>query len=126
MREIVSEDNKLIENFVCCEKCKAILDYDTKKGTKKIKNHMANCKQRKIDSFVQKRNINFSKDEKDAVIEAAMKFCYKDIRPFHAVKGDGLIDLLVQINAVSTKYGRLSRDEIEKYMPVPNTVCIWY
>lgn len=53
---------------------------------------------------------------------AALEFCYKDIRPFTAVEGSGLIDLLVAVSKLSSKYGQFSADELKKNLPCRNTV----
>lgn len=113
-----------IRGYVCCSVCKTILVYDTSKnGTQGIKNHWQTCKPGgKVDLFVQKRKTNFTTKEKELVLNGVVRFCCKDLRPFYAIYGDGLLDFLTAFISVAHRYGNLDKISIESLLPCPNTV----
>lgn len=113
-------------NCVQCQNCNRFDEYDTNKGLKTLNGHAKICNAigaPKLDGFIQ-REIKLNKFEQDVLTKAAVKFCYKDMRPFVAVEGDGLRGLLEAVSAISAKYGRLSESQLKKVLPVANTVNI--
>lgn len=113
-------------NCVQCQNCCRFDEYDTNKGLKTMNVHAKMCNAfgvQKLDAFIQ-REIKLNTSEKDELIKAAVKFCYKDMRPFVAVEGEGLRSLLEAISTISAKYGRLSGYQLKEMLPVANTVNI--
>lgn len=123
-RSIFDANKNEIKDFVCCDVCKHILKYDTAgSGTKNIKDHFAACKPGgALGRFVQRNKTNFTKSEKNRIAEAAVRFCAKDLRPFYAISGEGLMDFLVAIASICGEYGCLSRESLLALLPCPNTV----
>lgn len=60
------------------------------------------------------------------ITNAAVKFCYKDMRPFVAIEGKGLNNLLEAVSTLSSKYGKLTAEEIQEILPVANTVSPFF
>lgn len=109
---------------VRCQHCGRFDEYDTIKGLKTLKNHAETCNAfgvPKLDKYIQ-RDIKLSKGEKEELIRATVKFCYKDMRPFTAIEGKGLNHLLEAVSAISAKYGKLNFDQLKEMLPVANTV----
>lgn len=111
-------------NCVQCQYCGRFDEYDSAKGLKTLKTHIKNCcaiGAPKLDAYIQ-RDINLTKDEKSGLNKAAVNFCYMDMRPFTAIQGKGLKYLLEAVSAISSKYGKLTPDQLEKILPTANTV----
>lgn len=109
---------------VRCQHCGRFDEYDTSKGLKKLTNHVKVCKAfgvPTLDNYIQ-RDIRLSKGEKDELTNAAVKFCYKDMRPSIAIEGKGLCNLLEVVSAISAKYGKLNSEQLKGMLPVANTV----
>lgn len=102
MRAIFDESKKEVKKYVFCSVCKSVLTYDTAgSGTKNIKDHHQACQPGKtFGRFIQKHKTNFSINEKERMSEAAVRFCCKDLRPFYALYGEGLMDLLEEVVGV--------------------------
>lgn len=122
-REIFSEVDRNIPGFICCSICKRVFVYETAgNGTKSIGLHYKKCKpEQTLEPFVRKK-ISFSMAEKKRVLEAAVKFCCKDLRPFFALYGEGLLDFTEEVVATCSKYGIVSRESLQGLLPCPNTV----
>lgn len=125
--QLVIDKKRISTGYVRCRFCNRLDVYDTFKGTKTLKSHSSACnalsKTKSILSYVQKE-ISITKEEKNDVTLSALQFCYKDIRPFWAIQGEGLISLLLAISKLSSKYGTLSLEQLKKILPCPNTVSI--
>lgn len=122
--EIVTDERLVVSNFVFCTKCKSIIKYDTAGGTGNLNKHRKRCSSQRntMDSYAVKNNIKFEKRDTDEILSAAKRFCYKDLRPFTAIEGDGLIDLLYTVSAITARHGLLSKDIIKNLLPHPTTV----
>lgn len=123
-QEIINEKNELT-NFIQCRRCKRIDEYESLKGTKNLSQHakacsaLGNCS---LDSFVEKKNIEITKDEKTSLTGVVAEFCYRDMRPFAVVSGAGFIQLLATISCLTAKYGKFSAENLKKILPCANTV----
>lgn len=53
----------------------------------------------------------------EAVRNASVKFVVQDLRPFLAIEGDGLLDLLITMAQIGSRYPQLSKEEIQKIIP---------
>lgn len=125
--EILDEDGKLVPQAIYCIKCKRVFKYNSRSnGTTQILNHgcLNNVNQTKIDGFgTTKKNI--AQTDKDKLKESAVSFVSKDLRPFEALSGDGLFDLLKVCVNIGAKYGNLEDSELKSLIPNPPTVSRW-
>lgn len=113
-------DNKLIENYVRCQRCSKFVAYNGVTTSKLLNHKCQNLSQPTIQGFLSISNNNgakFSKNDIDAVRDAAAKFVVKDIRPFYAVEGEGLQDLIKTIAKINRKHPNLSDADIERLIP---------
>lgn len=125
-QEVLNENNELT-NMVRCRQCKRIDKYDSEKGVKMLGEHAKFCSalgKSRIDAFVEKKQIEITKEEKKCLAERAAEFCFKDMRPFSAINGAGIMQLLLAISALTAKYGRFSDEQLKKVLPCANTVCV--
>lgn len=121
---IVDEKN-VPTNYVKCKFCNRIDEYDKVKGTKGLKTHTTLCNSLSASCSVKPfitKDIILSKDEKTSLNMAALGYCYKDLRPFMAIEGEGLRSLLLAISKLSSKYGQFSEEQLNKYLLCPNSV----
>lgn len=123
--EMIYDEKNVQTNFVQCKFCTRIDPYHTLKGTKGLKAHAAQCNSlsalSSVKPFIQ-RDIVLSKNEKDALNMAVLEFCYKDIRPFTAINGDGFRSILLAISKLSSKYGPFSEEQLDRNLICPNSV----
>lgn len=124
MRAIFDETKREVKSHVFCSVCKCVFKYDTVgNGTKNLKEHYKICKAGKtLNRFVEKHKKNFTKIEKEKIAQAAVRFCTKDLRPFYALYGNGLMDLMEEVVNVCAPHGKLSRESLQALLPCPNTV----
>lgn len=111
--------DKLIKNYVRCQKCSKFCAYNGETTSKLLKHKCRNLAQPTIQSFLSPplKSAQFSKSEIDTIRDAAAEFVVKDIRPFYAVEGQGLRNLIKSINNVSRKHQNLSDADIEYLIP---------
>lgn len=124
---IVTE-NGIETNIVQCNFCGRLDEYDTEKGTRSLGVHATKCNgtnQSKLLTSYFEKNVQITKEEKKAVCDAATEFCFRDIRPFYAIEGDGLLALVMAVNKVSAKHGVMSKQQCEKMLPCANTVSLF-
>lgn len=124
MRGIFDETNREVKNYVFCSVCKYVFRYDTNVGTKSLRDHSRICQPGKtFGRFVAKNKTNFTNVENKQIVEAAVRFCCKDLRPFFALHGEGLMDLLLEaLVGICAQHGRLSRESLRSLLPCPNSV----
>lgn len=122
---MVQTEEKIDTNHIQCRRCGRLDLYDPEKGSKNISAHHAKCNALascpSIENFVTKEK-HISKEEKTALSQAAAEFCFKDLRPFYAIEGTGLLQLLASISSLSAKYGVLDENQLQKFLPCANTV----
>lgn len=112
-------------NYVQCQYCHQIDPYDTNKGTKQLKRHAGDCNSKSANSSIKKflhRDIVLTKEEKSALNKAELEYCYKDLRPFSATKGEGFRSMLMAISKLSSKYGQFSEEQLDKHLLCPESV----
>lgn len=116
---MVQTEDKIDTNYVECRRC------GTQKGTKTISAHHLKCNAlascRSMENYVTKEK-QITKEEKTALSHAAAEFCFKDLRPFYAIEGPGLLQLLASVSSLSAKYGVLDENQLKKFLPCANTV----
>lgn len=115
--EIVTNEELVVSNFVYCTNCNLIKTYSSINGTNNLTRHMKSCKKENntIKNHFSKKNLKIVQRDKDQVLQASKRFCYKDLRPFVAIEGDGLIELLHAVSAVTLRQGLLSIDDIKSH-----------
>lgn len=120
--EIVDKsNNKVISNFVECIKCNSFAQYNGISTTQLLR-HVCLKKQRNLDFFLSKNKCEIAHEDKAKITNACVKFISKDLRPYYAVEGEGLIDLLKSMVNIGRKYSFISDSDIEKIIPSRNTV----
>lgn len=122
--EIVSQDGTVIPNYVVCTNCNKLQRYEPEKGTNNLTRHMKACTMPKntLKRYLVKSSISLDKADKDGILNASKRFCYQDLRPFQAIQGEGLVDLLHAISAITAHHGLLSKEQIKEIVPNPKTV----
>lgn len=74
------------------------------------------------DILPSRKVITFDSYDHKQVLSAAKLFCSKDLRPFHAITGDGMAELLKAVSAVTLRHGLLNDDALQRLLPAPTTV----
>lgn len=122
---MVQTEDKIDTNYVQCRRCGKLDEYNTNKGTKNISAHHLRCNALascpSMENFVTKEK-QITKEEKTALSQSAAEFCFKDLRPFYAIEGPGLLQLLASVSSLSAKYGVLDENQLQKFLPCANTV----
>lgn len=123
--EIVTKDGLLVPNYVFCTNCNKLQRYEPIKGTNNLNRHMQACTMPKnsIKRYLAKKSISLDRADKNSLLNAAKRFCYLDLRPFKAVEGEGLIDLLHAVSSITARHGLLSKEQLNEIIPAPLTVC---
>lgn len=123
--QLVVDTKGIATGFLRCRFCNRIDTYDSYKGCRPLKAHAVDCnalsKTTSIRSYI-KKEISITKEEKTALSLSALEFCYKDIRPFLSIEGEGLRSLLLSVSKLSSKYGSFSEEQMKKFLPCSNTV----
>lgn len=118
--------NNKIPGFFVCKKCKKVFRYNTKNGTSNPLQHFKqrhDSSQENLDNFVEKkRSFSMTSSERDRLIRASVQYVTKDIRPYKAIEGEGMIDLLHTIWNLGEKYGSVARNELTEILPCATTV----
>lgn len=124
--EIVRDDCSVIPYYVVCIYCNKLQRYEPEKGTNNLTRHAQACTKpnNTINKFFGKRTMSLDKADKTSMLNAAKRFCYNDLRPFTALEGDGLIELLHAVSTITSKHGILTKDQIKEIVPVSTTVSI--
>lgn len=121
---MIQTSEKKDTNYVRC-RCGRIDEYAPEKGTKHLSGHHTSCnslaKNASMEKFVLKEKV-ITKEEKAELTHAVTEFCYKDMRPFYAVEGPGLMKVLEAVSTLSAKYGVLYEKHLRSFLPCPNTV----
>lgn len=126
IREVAT--NKLIENFYYCLKCEAVLFSSSSDGnTNAFHRHqcfdsdeeMGATKKRKTNN---ENHILVKDDDKLALKIASAKFVAVDLRPYHAIDCQGLLDLCSAAMKFGQKYPSASETDLKRAMPTRNTV----
>lgn len=103
-----------------------MLKYSSKLGTSNalghFKKHEASEGTVTLDKFFIKKKSIVSAADKSNLIEAGVKFVSKDLRPFAAIKGEGMMDLAHTLWNMGAKYGQISRNELVEVMPCPPAI----
>ncbi|RWS18884.1 transposable element Hobo transposase-like protein [Leptotrombidium deliense] len=102
------------EDSECCNNCNAVLVHKKKTGTSGLLNHKCisvgiKSDQASITKIFEATKIN--SQEKAKLIEAAVLFAAKDLRPFSILDGDGFRAVAEQLIYIGNKYGRIDLND---------------
>ena len=94
---------ELIDGYAACRHCKSVLVYNSKSGTSHMQRHINVCNKRQLKSTSQSqsqptieqsliRKVN--QIDKEKINKAAVAFRCIDLRPFSAIEGEGIENIL--------------------------------
>lgn len=120
-------DNKNVDGFIVCNQCKKVFKYTSTGGTTNILSHIEKHQQpnqtNQIDQFFAPvKNFQLSIADKEVLVDASVNFVCKDLRPYLALEGEGMLDFAQCIWNMGAKLGMKSRDEIRSALPSAVTV----
>lgn len=116
---IVTNGIKNLTNFAQCKNCMRFVQYHLS-STTQLSRHK--CDSRTQTTIEQCLRPRVTKENIRTIRDAAAKFIALDIRPFYALEGDGLRDLLLTFAKITKKYGNLTATEIEHLLPLRMTI----
>lgn len=120
--------NRMIDNYTICLKCKALTIASGSCTTVMLRHEcqkeetMCVGIEKYLNLQTSKKSTKFSSNEKSKIKMACVNFVAKDLRPFYAIEGDGLFDLLEQVMLISKSHPHMTRSDLEKLIPCANTV----
>lgn len=120
-RILLRESNKVVENYVWCTHCRTATPYYGSTTTRLLE-HRKKCTERPQDENDAKPKINFTLDELSGLREAAARFVVKDIQPFYAINGKGLLDLCYESVKLGWRHAQMSKADLAAALPCPNTI----
>lgn len=127
--KIIKYNDLCVPNFVFCTKCEAFCSYNGSTTTRLIAHKcIVDVNQNSIDNIEgfevepKKPKIKFTQDDLKIVRNAASKFIVKDLRPFYAIEGEGLISLIQSILKVSQNYPNIGPNDLTTLLPSRNTL----
>lgn len=115
----------MIPDIIACKTCKKVLRYVSKNGTSNALIHAEKHKvvQNTIDTFLTKpKGVHLQSTERSSIIQGFVQFVTKDIRPYKAVEGEGMTDLLHTIWNMGAMHGATSKEELVDILPSAITV----
>jgi len=127
-KRIQDQMNNLLP-YVQCIRCKHLLTYDSKStGTRSLSSHAQSCKaissgtNHDIERMLRKTS-SISSETKRSFLDACVKFCSQDMRPFEIVKGEGFKNLCQTL----LDLGRRSNINIQcdELIPDPIYMIFW-
>lgn len=125
-REIYDNNDNIILDYIACEKCSEIIYYRSADGTAPMQRHLdkhsTSGQSNTMDQFVRKPVKNFSSFDREKSKLMSTDFVIKDVRPFEAIAGNGLIALLMFFSQLGHKYGPLSYEDVVEILPSPQTI----
>lgn len=123
-QRVQDQDENFIP-YVQCVHCRQVLAYDSRStGTRSISYHARSCKKpsgtNQDIARMFRNNSSVPSETKKSFIDACVKFCSTDMRPFEIVKGEGFANLCQTLLDI----GRRSATPIEstELIPDPTTV----
>jgi hypothetical protein len=126
--------NECQQQFVSCNKCKALLSFISANGTNNLRSHFNSCKKTEENAhIVQQKTVHdfysssthmqIPKQMKLSITQACTEFCALDARAFTVMKGDGFQNLAKAIFEAGRRCHKSSID-IKDIIPHPTTVRI--
>lgn len=114
--------NEVINNFVKCTHCGDFVEYNGNTTSNLLNHKCRNMNKKSIFEEQAKVQRQFDRKDIDAIRNATVKFVSFDIRPFFAIEGEGLLDLLMTMAEVGSRYQNISREDIRQLIPSRRTV----
>lgn len=125
--KIFDEENKQIEHFYYCSKCKIVINVNiTKNGTNALRRHKCvlfenrTSNQQLITSFRTPKQID--PRDKKKLKHASYNYIVQDTRPMSSIEGIGLIGLMVECTGIGAKYVKMTNNEMSEALPTEKTV----
>lgn len=113
-------EKRLVSNYAICMKCQKLIGlYGA--NTTVMKRHLC-INFPSVKKFAQVKSTSFVKSDAQKIKQGCISFCVNDIRPFYAVEGKGMIDILEQVMLLGQKYPYMNRSDLERIIPTANTV----
>ena len=123
--------NNIIQHFVLCDKCRAIITYKSSTGTGGLKKHLASCEKGTSSNTTQSTITTYYGNKKPPVIPAKLKkevtdayldFVTLDGRPFEISSGIGFKQFFEVVFKAGKSSTNLQSIEISDLLPHPTTV----
>lgn len=131
--DIFDDDDKLVEDYVCCFSCKKIYKHLSANGTSKLLRHQNVCLQQSLKTAESTENNeepagrtnrylnDLLPEDKLLISKACSELIIRDLRPVNALYGDGINALLKTYAYICIKYNGL-RNSPKEYLPSRHTV----
>lgn len=117
-----ANNNQTIDDYVVCIKCCDFVEYNGS-TTSNLINHKCNTNRFKsINYQSEERARQFNPNHIQKIRDALVKFVTLDIRPFYAIEGEGLMDLLIVMAEFGNMYSSLTQAELRKLIPSRRTI----
>lgn len=120
---LLKDSGKHVPNINWCTKCKEVIfnpAFDG--GTNYLRRHKCH-KSNQITSYMPpKKKIKFVESDEKIMRNACVNFIAKDIRPFYAIEGHGLRDLLYTVSNITKKYPMITKDDLDRLLPSRRTI----
>lgn len=122
-RMLIRSEQHLIENLVWCFHCKTFVAYYGS-TTSFLLTHSRKCPNRPLgeNETNSESKIAFKLDDLKQMREAAAKFVIRDLRPYAAIEGEGLLDLMYSAVELGRKYPRMTKSDLKRARPTRNTL----
>lgn len=119
----IKESGRQVPSVNWCTSCREVvfnLAHDG--GTNYLRRHKCH-KSHQITSYMppkKKQKLNETYD--NLLRNACVDFVAKDIRPFKAIEGSGLKELLGAVSEITKKYPMITKDDLNRFLPTERTV----
>lgn len=133
IKQIVDCNGNDITGFFSCNTCKEVIEnqsYEKHGTTTPFTRH--DCKKAKnqtsIEQFAtaskthQQRKTKISQQHQQKLREGCVQYVCNDLRPYYAVEGKGLRELVYACMLIGQAYPHLSREEFDENFPKRSTV----
>lgn len=117
------------DGFLACNFCKQVWIFKMSSGTTTIMTHLnkkhlepKSTEQPAITRFIANENVKISQPDSKSILDACVAVSTKNLRPFQALVGEEMTDLLHVIWSMGAKYGAISRDQLTKIIPSPQSI----
>ncbi|CAF4038052.1 unnamed protein product [Rotaria sp. Silwood1] len=122
--------NDVVQNFVLCDKCRALITYKSSTGTGGLKKHLLSCEKYSSLNAAQPTITTYYKKTKSAVPEkikeeinnAYLEFVALDGNSFNTVSRTGFKQLIETVFKAGQSTADLQSFEVCDFLPHPTTV----
>lgn len=110
-----------IEYYYFCIQCKCVVFNNAKDGnTNPFRRHTCYIKDK--ETLQNQKRLLIKAEDRDRFKTAAVQFVCKDLRPYYAIEGDGLIELCHAGMLFGQRYHKAKRSDLMDVIPSRNTV----